>query len=284
MKRTDFMKTRQAGALVLCASLALGAVAAGCGAAPDEPETSASAATKGPLAVQPHGPARLITQALSEVPLSPEQRAQIERLAAEADARFTDTGAARKALSEAVAAQVESGKIDRAALKPKIDMLGDALLRQQPADRAALERLHAILDPAQREALVAAIENSFHDRKHDRPGRHRMEEWAKDLKLTAEQRDQIRSAMKAKLGERDGKSKWREGAHRAKRVLEAFTEDRFVLDEIAPASDLRARSTEMADRIIGLVEAALPVLTPEQRALAAAKIRSRGSEMPEMAP
>ena len=71
--------------------------------------------------------------------------------------------------------------------------------------------------------------------------------------------------------------------HGAK-VMSAFKQDRFVMDEVAPAMDVAAKAQKMSEHMLGVAEAALPVLTPAQRAIAAQKLRDRAESLEEVAP
>src|SRR5579883_2649072 len=261
------------------ASLALAACG---GSVAEQPTATAdSAVTKAPVAQNAQGPVKMIGLALGEVPLRAAQRTEIEKLAADADARHATTKQARQALAEAVAQQVEAGKIDRAALQPKIDAVATAMEQVRPADRAAFERLHAILDADQRAAFVNALEAQVHAKMGEHPGKHHMHQWATDLKLTDDQKSQIHAIMKDRFAamksehERHAKD-GHDGAH-GKKMLEAFKQDRFVMDEVAPAVDVHAAAKKMSDRMLGFVEAVVPVLTPEQRTIAAQKIRTQAT-------
>jgi len=274
--------------------LALGGAACGGTVTGEAPATAQQAATKAPIAQDAHGPVKLIGAALGEVPLRPTQRTEIEKLAADAEARHQAGGAERKALLEAVAAQVEAGKIDRAALQPKIDAAAAAFAKNQDADRAAFEKLHDILDSDQRAAFVAAVQAKLAEMKaewkskgDDQKGEHRgarrggpMREWATALKLTDDQKKQIWDAMKDKfkaMHAADGDHKGHEGfrgREMGKKVLEAFKGDKFVMNDVAPKIDAKAAANKMSDRMLGMLEVALPILTPEQRTLAAQKIRT----------
>ena len=268
---------------LLTASLALGACSSGSTAA-GSPGTAESAATKGPVAASaptaPH--LKLVATALADVPLRADQRAEIGKLLADAVARHGANRTSRLDLMTALAAQVESGTVDRAALQPKIDAAADAWQASRPADRAAIERLHALLDAGQRAAFVEA----FHDAMKSARGEHRghgdMMKLVADLNLTGDQQDRIRSIMHSTMEAHRGE--WKKGHAKGKAVMEAFKSDRFVLDEVAPAAatDARARANEMAGHMLGVVEQVLPILTPEQRTLAAAKIRERAASMADM--
>jgi len=58
----------------------------------------------------------------------------------------------------------------------------------------------------------------------------------------------------------------------------------FVMDEVAPAKDAGERAQKMSEHFFGLVEAALPILTPQQRAIAAQKLRDRAEAVEEEGP
>jgi Spy/CpxP family protein refolding chaperone len=269
-------------------TLALSAAACGGTTATDQapPATAQSAMTTAPIGVGTHGAVKIAGDALGEVPLRADQRAELEKLAADAEARHQAAGMngqVRKDLVEAIALQVEAGKIDRAALQPKIDAAAAAWQSVQDQDRAALERVHALLDASQREKFVDALESHMKAAKGEwhSHGRDHMKSWAADLNLTDAQRDQLKDAFRAKMKERsaaghDFRSEMKSHHENAEKVLEAFKGDRFVLDEVAPKKDPKVVAAKMSDGILGMVETALPILTPQQRTIAAGKIRSRG--------
>ncbi|HZU85715.1 MAG TPA: Spy/CpxP family protein refolding chaperone [Polyangiaceae bacterium] len=273
------MKIHQRWPVLLVLSMA----AVGCGGsvASEQPSSVSAAATRAPVARGAHGVVRLVGDALGDVPLTPSQRADIEKLAADSDAAHAEARAARRELMLAIAAQVEAGAIDRAALQPRIDAVAAAVARAQPADRAALERLHGLLTPDQRSAFVAALESRWNERPAPQ-GAHPLRQWARDLNLSGDQRDQIKAALQARLRggphEGGGPRAWAEARERRAKLLEAFEKDRFVLDEVAPTQEGAGRAARAGDWLLGVAEAALPVLTPEQRVVAAQKIRARADE------
>ena len=69
--------------------------------------------------------------------------------------------------------------------------------------------------------------------------------------------------------------RWRGAKHQGQAVMAAFKQDTFVMNEVAPPRDVQAQVAKMADHMLGLVEAALPVLTP--RAARASRRRSSWS-------
>jgi Spy/CpxP family protein refolding chaperone len=285
---------------------ALSVVAVGCGGSVEQPQTQASAVSKAPVAPQAHGMVKLIGDALGEVALRPDQRTELEKLAVAADQRHAAMGVGKKELMLAVADQVEKGAIDRTALQPKIDRIISDLEKGRPDDSAALARVHAILDPDQRNAFADALESKFKGGhrggkhhggegsekgeageagKHGGPmaGMHAMKQLAEDLKLTDDQKSQIKDALKSGH-EGHGFREMRENMGQGKRVLDSFRSDKFDATAAAPPPEkLRERATAGTTRMVGVAEKILPILTPEQRKLAADKLRTManaGAEMP----
>lgn len=304
-----------AAAVLPAAALSLGT--AGCSGATEQPHTSASALGKAPVGEGTHGPVRIVGAALGEVPLRPEQRAKLEILVKDADARHASGLVARKELMAAFADQVERGAIDRAALAPKIEAAKGEAMRLRPEDLAALDQVHAILDKEQRAAFVSALEDELrgamrgggHHGEHGKKGRHgrgedakdeashedrgagfwRMKALAEEMKLTDAQRDQVKEKLKTlheahAEGREEGRQEGRRATKRegfarmrqAKEALESFKNDDFKAQAsfgaLAPGAD-RAGVTNAA-RMLDVAEAILPVLTPEQRKVAADHLRA----------
>jgi Spy/CpxP family protein refolding chaperone len=270
--------------LALSLVFALPVSALGCGGSvtSEPPQTADTATTKAPVAVSSHGPVKLFGEALGDVPLTAAQRAQIEQLASDAEARHADARAARKDLMTTLASQVQAGQVDRAALQPKLDALTGALEKAQPGDRAAFEQLHAILDTQQRTAFVDAVKSRIGAHMGEMHDKHPMKQWAEDLKLSDDQRAQIKSAVMDRMhaaGAAGGAHDWTQAKHQGEAVMAAFEQDRFVMNEVAPPHDVKAQVAKMAERVLGLVEAALPVLTPQQRVVAAQKLAERADSL-----
>lgn len=279
------------------AGISMAAVACG-GSVEHSPQTSASAATKAPLGTNTHGFVKLVGDALGEVPLRPEQRTEIEKLASEAEARHAPMADARKDLMLAFADQLEKGSIDKTALQPKLDKVKADLEKIRADDRAALTKLHGLLDAEQRNAFVDALEKQMKGKRGERGERMKggfgkLKQLSEDLKLTDEQKTQIREAMReahkedrghatragnegwrhrARAEQGPSHAEWKRGGHHGKRAIEAFREEKLDLDKLAPGHGAQARFG--ADRMTGFAEKILPILTPEQRKIAADKVRS----------
>lgn len=294
---------------VLAVALGLVSVTAiGCGGTVEQPQTQANAASKAPVAPQTHGVVRVFGEALGEVPLRPEQRTELETIAVAADTRHASMGDGKKELALALADQIEKGSIDRAALQPKIDRIVADLEKARPEDNAALARMHAILDADQRNLFVDALEAKFKhggrgrghhkgehgakgekgergEAEHHKGGFGGMKQLAEDLKLTDDQKTKVFEAMKSghEGGHAFGKMHHdRMGA--GKKVLESFRTDKFDATAAQPPPEkLKERVAEGSGRFASMAEKILPILTPEQRKIAAEKVRTMansGRELP----
>ncbi|HEY2369778.1 MAG TPA: Spy/CpxP family protein refolding chaperone, partial [Polyangiaceae bacterium] len=265
-----------------------------------DPPVTASNTTTGPLSVSVHGPAKRVADALAQVPLRSDQRATIEQLAKDSETRMEPARKARGDLMLAIADQVQKGTIDRTALQPKIDAVAAAHQTASPGNRAAFEKLHDLLTPEQRVAFVNAMQAEHHE--HQGQGgegmRGRMQKWAGDLGLSQDQQDQIKTKMQARwqahfagtVTGADPTNAAQDGHMMAeghkmheqyKAMLDAFKTDNFKMDQVAPVQDHREMANGFAGHMLGMLETALPVLTPEQRTIAANKVRERANKFEE---
>lgn len=268
---------------IVSLALVVSSAAIGCGGTvgSEPPATAETATTKAPIVAAQHGPVKLFGEALGDVPLTASQRAAIEQMASDAEARHAAARSARQDLMTTLAAQVEAGAIDRAALQPKVAALTAAMQASQPADRAAFEQLHAVLSPDQRAAFVDAVQARAQQRAGAFKGHGVMKEWAQEMQLTDDQRAQIKAAVMQKMqaaGAPDH-ADWRGAKHQGEAVMAAFKQDTFVFDQVQPPRDVSQMVARMTDRFLGIAEAAVPVLTPAQRAIAAQKLRARAASV-----
>ncbi|MBX3230289.1 MAG: Spy/CpxP family protein refolding chaperone [Labilithrix sp.] len=284
--------------LALASVIAVSSFAVACGGTVETPQTQASAATKAPVAQNTHGAVKLVGDALGEVALRPEQRAEIEKLAADAEARHQPMAEGKKELLVAFADQVESGAIDRGALQPKIDKVTSDGAKARTEDRAALVKLHDILDKQQRNDFADALERQVKGKRgelHVRGGGERgfgpLHKLASDLNLTDEQKTKIKDALKEsfKEGMKEAREHHRGGPRRGPHgggkhgggkhgprgnPIEAFREDKLELPGAPPGPPPGA----FGDHMLKTAEKILPILTPEQRKLAADKLRTLATE------
>jgi Spy/CpxP family protein refolding chaperone len=281
---------------VLAASIVPLAACSGATGTSDPPQAAQNGTTTAALNVTVHGPAKRVADALATVPLRADQRATIEQMGKDAETRMEPARKARADLMVAIADQVQAGKIDRVALQPKIDALTAAHQATQPGNRAAFEKLHDLLTPDQRVAFVNAMQTEHHQGGERGEGmRGRMQKWATDLGLSQDQKDQIKTQMQARWEAHvagavtgvDQTGAIKDGHMMAqgykmheqyKAMLEAFKGDTFKMDQVAPVGDHRELANGFAGHMLGMLETSLPILTPDQRTIAASKLREHATK------
>jgi Spy/CpxP family protein refolding chaperone len=274
---------------VALAGVALGAVACG-GTVEHSPQTTSSALTKAPVGATTHGMVKVVGDALGEVNLRPDQRVELEKLAQDAEARHAPAAEHRKDVMLAFADQIEKGAIDRTVLTGKVDAVMADMEKVGVDDRSALVRVHDLLDSDQRNAFVDALEKQLkakHDEHGPMQGFARMKQLADDLKLTDAQRSQIHDIMRESFKDmhRDASGEGHPPAGRpgtmgargfapGRHLMEAFREDKLDLSKMGPPPAAKEMISTGATRAMTVAEKVLPVLTPEQRTIAAEKLRA----------
>lgn len=216
----------------------------------------------------------LLRRALQLDSLSSAQRAAIDQLVQEQHTSRVPVRQADAQLLTSVAQQVESGTINPPALAPAIQARENAALAERGD---AIQKLHDLLTPDQRSALVDAIESQAQSPHRDGGAPTRvLNRIASRLGLTPAQRQQIASNLSTARQGQDG------AADRAARRqawtawLESFRTDSFQASSSLSGS-ARAAMDRRAERAEQLLQAALPVLTPAQRAQAADLLRARAA-------
>jgi Spy/CpxP family protein refolding chaperone len=271
--------------LVLASTLALSLAATACSGTAAPTAQSAAATTRAPVAQGTHGIVKLAGEALGDVDLRPEQRAEIEKLAVSSEARHAQLRTDLRAVMLDIADQIEKGSIDKAAMKAKIDDAIVKIDKVRPDDQASLAKLHEILDDGQRAQFVDAFRERGKDRMeahaHEKGG-HPLMTLARDLNLTAEQRDKIRDAFREGMREARGRGEgerhgWGGGRGHGHAMLEAFKEPTFDPKTVGPQGSLAERAKGKEEAAFGVAEKILPILSAEQRKTLADKIRARAN-------
>jgi Spy/CpxP family protein refolding chaperone len=219
--------------------------------------------------------AGLVGQALKLDSLTLEQRAGVKELVVERRSARTPVRQADARVLSQLAQEVEQASIDAQALAPSLNAENTAAVAESAAEKDTLNRLHALLTPAQRNQLVDRVE-SEHARAHEGPraGHGRGEGWGQKLGLTPEQKSQIATNLRAERpasapgGEEHARRPDQEQESRS--ALEAFRGDSFTPDALVHVE----RGGERAEI---LARAMVPVLTPAQRKALADSLRQRAA-------
>ncbi len=273
--------------------LVLAAAATACSAATPSDATPVSAAvtsdgTRAPLVTAVHGRAKRVAEALAGVTLRADQRVAVDALAADTESHHATGLAARQAVTDMLAAQIEAGAIDREAIAPRIDAMVTVHRDVEAKDRAGFEALHELLDAGQRTEFAEAMQSHGrpHDGERDWKGRDHGpgDRWADELGLSDDQRAAFKAILHESFaGMRGGDHAFHGGPH-GRALLEAFKADTFSIDAVSPPEDMGAKASAMAGHVLDIAEKVLPLLTPGQRAVAAQKIRERGEMLVPLGP
>ncbi|HEX3771880.1 MAG TPA: Spy/CpxP family protein refolding chaperone [Polyangiaceae bacterium] len=230
-----------------------------------------------------HRPMGLVGAALKLDSLTPAQRTQIEALVQTRKAAEVPVKQADAQVLTVLAQQVEQASINKQALAPTVSAKESAAVAARNVDLDTVQKLHDILTPAQRAELVDGIEARFQNAQGapgnggpDHAGHHHghLGMIAKKLGITDQQKAQIMANLKAEhQGEAGAGQHPNPGAGKA--WLDSFKGDSFTAT--AAAANMPQRMEHRADRMEDLLAAAVPVLTPAQRAQLATHLRTRAA-------
>jgi Spy/CpxP family protein refolding chaperone len=230
----------------------------------------------------------LIAMSIKDLDLSADQKDQIEKIRADLVAKMDPARAAGKDLANVLADGVAAGKIER----PKADAAVNKLVTQvqglHDAALTSLNDLHKALTAPQRAALVENVQGHWEkwkeahgeDEKDDhqhRPGY--LLELVKDLNLSQDQAEKIKASFRdhMKKGPQDHAHK--EVQDHLKAFATAFKSDTFDAKKLAGAKAANGHLARWgATRRVAFLEAAAPVLTPDQRTKLAQMIRDRADK------
>jgi Spy/CpxP family protein refolding chaperone len=279
------------------------AVAAqGVGAAPPSAPPSSPAATA-PAAASPSGAemaegdeARekhhggfltLVLASTQDLDLRPDQRSQIDKIRADLLAKMEPAHTAGKELAGVLADGVAAGKIDRAKVDASIAKLVSQVQGLHEATIGSLDQLHAALDAAQRAAFVAALQSHWerwadaHGRDESDDRQHRagyLLALVRQLGLTKEQAETIRTNFREQMKARPQDHLHKEVKDHLRTFSTAFKADTFSAKALGQGKAANAHMASWgAMRRARFLEAAAPVLSPEQRAKLSQMIRDHAN-------
>ncbi len=265
----------------------------------------------------------MVAEAVSAVPLTAAQRTEVEALISAANTRHKSMGGSHATIATMLADQVEKGTIDKKAFEPVFSAEKASQDKALGEDRAALTRLHALLTPDQRAKFVDALQANFHHGRHGHggpdgrqgPGGPEGKEFhgprgdgpgpggpegkelhghmggmgmmglGKDLNLDEDQKTKIKETLSASFAGKgsDMAAKGQEfmaARMQQKAALDAFKTESFDASKLLPEHPAGMGP----ERMIDMAEKIVPILRPEQRKLAADKIREHAKKGPQAAP
>jgi Spy/CpxP family protein refolding chaperone len=236
-----------------------------------------------------HGGVTLfIAMSLDTLGVSPEQQGAVEKIRSDLHAQMEPARAAEQNLVTTLADGLAAGNIDVAKVDAAIAQLTAAAAALHDKSADALTRLHSVLTPPQRAALVDKVaahwavwrKANAEETTPNTPDVGRLATLATDLGLTADQVDRIRAAlvdgMKAvpRLDPREI------GTHLGA-FGDAFRNEQFDAMTLTTASGANAHLVGWGGaHMAHFIEAVSPVLTADQRASFAQRLRDHASHDP----
>jgi Spy/CpxP family protein refolding chaperone len=233
------------------------------------------------------GVAMLIALSIKDLELSADQRVTIDKIRADLLAKMEPARAAGKDVSSVLAEGVAAGTVDRAKVDGAISKLVTQVQGLHEASLAALGQLHSALNAQQRTALIDDIQSHW-DKWKEAHGRDEGDDHShhpgyllamvRQLGLTKEQAEKIKSNFRERMVKTPQDHAHKEVQDHLQAFATAFKAETFNPKTFPSA---KAASGHMArwgaTRRARFLEAAAPVLTPEQRTKLAESIRDHAS-------
>jgi Spy/CpxP family protein refolding chaperone len=217
----------------------------------------------------------LIAMSLADLELTPEQHTSIDKIRDDFVSKAGPAHAAGQDLATTLADGVAAGAVDRAKADAAIGKLVTQVQALHDAGTAALDDLHAALTPPQRAALVADVQSHWdkwkeaqgQDEKAD--GQHHpghLLALVRKLGLSQEQAEKIKASFHDKMKATPQDTQHKDVDDYLKAFGTAFKADTFHAKTLTKG---KAAATHMArwgaTRMERFLEAATPILTPDQR-------------------
>ena len=230
----------------------------------------------------------IIALSLDTLGVSPEQRTAVEKIRSDLHARMEPARAAEQELVTMLADGLAAGNLDAASADAAVAQVAAAAAKVHDASADALNELHAVLTPPERAALVDKVEahwavwQTANSEETDarNPARGKLAMLATDLGLTPDQVDRIR----ARLGEgmkTVPRLDLQEISTHLRAFGDAFRRDKFDARMLTTANGANAHLASWgAAHLAHFIEAVSPVLTPDQRARFAQRLREHAAHAP----
>jgi Spy/CpxP family protein refolding chaperone len=225
----------------------------------------------------------LILMSLKDLDLSVDQQAAVDKIRADLASKMEPAKAAGKDLGETLADGVAAGKVDRAKVDAAIGKLVTQVQGVHDASLTVLDQLHAALNAQQRAKLVDEVQAHWekwkeaHGRDETDDHQHRSGHLlglVQELGLSQDQADKIKASFRDKMRAAPQDRAHKEVQDHLQAFATAFKADTFDAKKLSGAKAANGHMARWgATRMARFIEAATPVLTPEQRAKLAQTIR-----------
>ena len=230
----------------------------------------------------------LIVMTLKDLDLTADQQAAVDKIRVDLLASMEPARAAEKDYANTLADGVAAGKVDRAKVDASIGKLVTQVQGVHDASLTAMNQLHAALTPAQRAKLVDELHAHWEkwkeaqgkdeaDDKQHHAGH--MLAMVRELGLTQDQADKIKASFKDKMKAAPQDHTHKEVQDHLTAFGTAFKADTFDAKKLTGAKAANGHMAKWgATRRARFLEAAAPILTPEQRTKLAQTIRDHAAK------
>jgi Spy/CpxP family protein refolding chaperone len=230
----------------------------------------------------------LIAMSLDTLGVARDQRAAVEKIRTDLHARMEPARAAEQNLVGTLADELAAGNIDAAKVDAGVARVTAAAAAVHDAAADALNELHTVLTPPQRSALVDKVESHWavwqkanaEDTRPANPDGGHLAILTTDLGLTPDQAERIRAGLGEGM-KAVPRLDPQEIATHLRAFGDAFRGEKFDARALSTASSANARMVGWgAAHMAHFVETVTPVLTPDQRAKLAERLRGHASHNP----
>ena len=230
----------------------------------------------------------MIALSLDTLGVSPGQRTAVEKIRSDLHARMEPARAAEQQLVTTLADGLAAANLDAASVDAAVAQVEAAAAKVHDASADALNVLHAVLTPPERAALVDKVEAHWavwqkanaEQTDPRNPERGQLAMLATDLGLTRNQVDKIRAGLGEGMKAMP-RVDLQEIATHLRAFGDAFRSDKFDARVLTTANGANAHLAGWgAARLAHFIEAVSPVLTPDQRARFAQRLREHAAHTP----
>jgi Spy/CpxP family protein refolding chaperone len=230
------------------------------------------------------GVTRFIAMSLDTLGTDDAKRPQIEQLQRDLHTQMAPAREAEERLQLALADGVAAGTVDAVKVDAAIANLTTAADAAQSTSLDTLNKLHAILSPVERAALVDKVQAHWEvwrqvNHEEEPGGRERggrLAELTQEVSLTPDQVTRISAALHTALAGLSGKFDPKRGEAHVQAFATAFAADSFDAKSIKSNANGHLASRG-ATRMALFYETVAPLLTAEQRTKLAAELREHAN-------
>jgi Spy/CpxP family protein refolding chaperone len=229
----------------------------------------------------------LVVMSIKDLDLSSDQRVAVEKIRADMASKMEPARTAGRELASTLADGVAAGKIDRAKVDAAIATVVTQAQGLHDSSLAALNDLHAALSAPQRAKLVDELQGHWEKWKeaqgHDEADDHQHRSGhllalVHELGISQDQAEKIKAAFRDRMKASPQDHAHKEVQDHLQALATAFKSDTFDAKKVAGAKAANGHLARWgATRMARFIEAAAPVLTPEQRTKLARILRDHAN-------